>query len=236
VEEPLDPTKARRRIRAIVKTGELRYSGHALKEMKNDQLTTVDCCNVLGGSDGADVLRDRLPLRAVAGRGHRLEGMTMRCMVCGTPMKAGRENFKYNACGLPYVTLVNVEVSRCPKCGEFEVAIPRSEELHRVIAHAVARKPGRLGASEIRFLRKSLGWSGADFAAHMGVSPETVSRWEGEAQRMGGTADRLLRLMIASREPARDYSLDLLQQVGAKKAAGFRLGLKVARTGWQAVA
>jgi len=49
---------------------------------------------------------------------------------------------------------------------------------------------------------------------------------------MGGTADRLLRLMIASREPARHYSLDLLQQVGAKKAAG----LKVAKTGWQAVA
>lgn len=160
----------------------------------------------------------------------------MKCLSCGATMKSRRENFKYDACGLPYVTLVGVEVSRCSKCGEFEVAVPRSEDLHRVIATSVARKRGRLQAAEVRFLRKWLGWSGADFAERMGVSPETVSRWETGAQQMGATADRLLRLMVASREPERDYSLDLLKGIDVAERRPFRLGLKPRSGGWRAVA
>ncbi|MGH9782549.1 MAG: hypothetical protein ACRD88_00040 [Terriglobia bacterium] len=40
----------------------------------------------------------------------------------------------------------------------------------RAIATTIARKAPGLTPAEIRFLRKCLGWSGADFAAHMGVS------------------------------------------------------------------
>ena len=40
------------------------------------------------------------------------------------------------------------------------------------------RKKRRLAPEEIKFLRKSLGWAGVDFAKHMGATPETVSRWE----------------------------------------------------------
>jgi putative zinc finger/helix-turn-helix YgiT family protein len=148
-------------------------------------------------------------------------------------MKTRRENFKYDACGLPYVTLVGVDVSRCPKCGEFEVAIPRIEELHRVIATGVARRRGRLGPAEIRFLRKWMGWSGADFAAHMGIRAETVSRWESGSQKIGATAERLLRLMALSREPDRDYSLDLLKEVDSKNPPAFRIGLEAKRGAWQ---
>jgi putative zinc finger/helix-turn-helix YgiT family protein len=165
-----------------------------------------------------------------------MEGEAMKCLVCGTAMKARRENFKYDACGLPYVTLVGVDVSRCPKCGEYEVAIPRSEDLHRVIATAVARRRGRLQAPEVRFLRRWLGWSGADFAKHMGVSAETVSRWESGAQRMGATADRLLRLMVASREPERDYSLELLKEADATTKGPFHLGIASRSGRWKAVA
>jgi len=49
VQEPLDPTRTRKLIRAILRTGTIRYSKHALDEMRADDLTTVDCCNVLGG-------------------------------------------------------------------------------------------------------------------------------------------------------------------------------------------
>jgi hypothetical protein len=47
--EPLDPTRARHLIRNIIAAGEVRFSGHALKEMAKDDLTTVDCTNVLRG-------------------------------------------------------------------------------------------------------------------------------------------------------------------------------------------
>ena len=47
--EPLDTAAAKRRIGAILETGTIRFSGHALEELAKDDLTTVDCVNVLRG-------------------------------------------------------------------------------------------------------------------------------------------------------------------------------------------
>ena len=160
----------------------------------------------------------------------------MKCLQCGSQMVSRRENYKYADSGLTGVTLVNVEVRRCPQCGEYEVVIPRIEELHRLIALALTRKPARLAPAEIRFMRKYLGWSGADFAAHIGATPETVSRWEQGRKAMGVQADRLLRLMVVHREPLSDYSLDVLKGVATEKSRPLRLGVKVARNGWREAA
>lgn len=160
----------------------------------------------------------------------------MKCMNCGTRMTARRENYKYDACGLSGVTLVGVEVRRCRQCGEHEVVIPRIEGLHREIALALIRKAAKLVPDEIRFLRKHLGWSGADFAAHLGVTPEAVSRWERGRAAMGISAERLLRLAVAHLEPASDYSLDVLKSVAARSASPLRLGLSVGPKGWRAAA
>jgi hypothetical protein len=51
--------------------------------------------------------------------------------VCGSRMKTKRENYRYETVGLPGITRQSVEVGRCGKCGEYEVAIPRIEDLHR---------------------------------------------------------------------------------------------------------
>ncbi|MCU0229744.1 MAG: helix-turn-helix domain-containing protein [Acidobacteria bacterium] len=58
-------------------------------------------------------------------------------------------------------------------------------------------------------MRKGLRWSGVDIAAHMGVTPKTVSRWENGSLGMGAAADRLIRLMIVAQAPVQDYSLEL---------------------------
>jgi hypothetical protein len=47
--EPLDPTRARQLIRSILDAGTVRFSGHALEELAKDDLTTLDCANVLRG-------------------------------------------------------------------------------------------------------------------------------------------------------------------------------------------
>ncbi len=76
----------------------------------------------------------------------------MKCAECGSAMKVGRENVKYDGMmGLP-VVLANVEVRRCAGCGEYEVVIPRLEELLGVLAGAVIRKSTRLTGDEVRFL------------------------------------------------------------------------------------
>jgi len=157
----------------------------------------------------------------------------MKCFQCGGRMKSARENVRYEACGLPGITLLNVKVSRCAACGEFEVAIPNVEDLHRRIAQAVIHKPARLTPAEVRFLRKYLGWSGVDFATHAGVAPETVSRWEQGGIAMGPTAERFLRLCVATREPVADYSLKVLKEIVSGTPQPVRLGARIRQKKWQ---
>ena len=157
----------------------------------------------------------------------------MKCMICGEAMYTKRENYQYTASGLPHVTLQQVEVSRCPHCGETEVTIPHIEALHRAIATELVRKPARLTPEEIRFLRKHLGWSGTDFAAHMGVTPEIVSRWEHGTTPMGSTADRLLRLLVITQVPVQDYYADFLTEIAEdRETHAIRLGLSVDEQDW----
>jgi hypothetical protein len=47
--EPLEPAGAKRLIRKIIELGTVTFSKHALEEMAKDDLTTVDCVNVLRG-------------------------------------------------------------------------------------------------------------------------------------------------------------------------------------------
>ena len=156
----------------------------------------------------------------------------MKCIECGAQMDMRRENYRYDSCGLPGITVRDVEVSRCPECGELEVAIPNIEGLHRVIAQSVAKKHDRLTFLEVRFLRKGLGLSGVDFASLMGVTAETVSRWEQGSHPIGATAERLLRWLVLTREPVSDYPLDMLRNIAKAKPKPIKIGMKVDRGRW----
>ena len=160
----------------------------------------------------------------------------MKCFGCGHEMTTRKENVKYDACGLPGVTLVDVDVSRCGHCGQYEVAIPRIEELHRTMAIAVARKSARLTPPEIRFLRTTLGWSGKELADHMGAAPETVSRWEHGKTPIGPQADRLLRLMVLHGTSPESFDLSHLKNVATRAPADLRTRLIGGTVGWTAEA
>jgi putative zinc finger/helix-turn-helix YgiT family protein len=148
----------------------------------------------------------------------------IKCLQCGSKMNQSIEPYRYGR-GLD-VILSSVEVRRCPDCGEDEVVIPHIEQLHEAIARAVARKPSSLRPAEIRFLRTFLGYSSVDFANLMGVKPETVSRWENprRPQSMGKPAERLLRVLVGSSGPNRDYGLEefLLPDGEQEPEEGFR--------------
>lgn len=157
----------------------------------------------------------------------------MTCLECGAKMKPTRENVKYEASGLPGITLLQVEVRRCPKCGEYELVIPNLGGLHRAIASALVQKRSRLTPAEIRFLRKSLGWSGADFARAMGTTAETVSRWENGATPMGVQADKLLRLMVVHVQPVQNYGEEEMKVAATDAAKPLRTAFKVRGEQWQ---
>jgi putative zinc finger/helix-turn-helix YgiT family protein len=147
-------------------------------------------------------------------------------------MKTRKESYRYDECGLKHVTLIGVEVTRCPRCGNYEVSIPHLEELHRLLAEILIDKSTRFTGEEIRFLRKSLGWSGTDFAKHMGVAEETVSRWENDAAPIGPQADRLLRFLVAQGRLTTNYPTERLKEIDLRKATVTRVTLTARNERW----
>lgn len=49
LDEPLDPAKAKKLVREIIENGRIEFSGHALKELNDDNLSELDAINVLRG-------------------------------------------------------------------------------------------------------------------------------------------------------------------------------------------
>jgi putative zinc finger/helix-turn-helix YgiT family protein len=148
-----------------------------------------------------------------------MEEMTMKkakktpktCIRCkASAVEVRVENYRYDASGLPNVTLQGIEVRHCAECGEREALIPAVSSLHRVLAMALATKQERLTPQEIKFLRKYLGFSSGDFASKLGVDKSTVSRYESvdEPQTMARPVERLLRLMVMVEKPVEKYPLE----------------------------
>lgn len=162
-----------------------------------------------------------------------MQRMSKTCKMCGeAELTARAETYLYTGSGLPNVVLVGVEVRRCPSCGHHEVALRRVTDLYRTIADAVIRKPARLSGAEVRYLRKYLGWSGADFARHVGVDASTVSSWENDKDPIGTSSDRLLRLMVAHGTTA-DYSLDELTKIEDERRPPMVVRVAPKARGWE---
>jgi hypothetical protein len=98
------------------------------------------------------------------------------------------------------VTLLDVPERRCARCGHREVRFCAMGALRDAIAWAVASKPTRLGAGELRALRLAA-WSLSDFARAVGVGPAVAAEWERDD---GGVAhdarvELILRLLTLRR-------------------------------------
>lgn len=141
----------------------------------------------------------------------------MKCDECGNEMDVTYEDRPYTECGLSNVILLEAEVARCPSCGEEDYVVPQVVPLHRAIAKALVGKKARLAGEEIRFLRKILGWSGEDFARHLGVDAATVSRWENDRIRIGPLADKVLRFYVVNMAPVENYPVDEFADISETK-------------------
>ena len=161
----------------------------------------------------------------------------MKCVRCGsTDVTAKRENFQYTASGLSNVVLEDVEVRYCTDCGDRAAAIPRIEELHRQIGLHLCTQGSRLAPEEIRFLRKMMDWTGAEFARRFGVAPETVSRWETGSQEMGSMAETLLRVWVVLGEDAKEIAIEVLEKIGEKEPARARPIRAALKKNWKLAA
>jgi len=118
-----------------------------------------------------------------------------RCSACGAEAAIVRGDWKFRESGLPGVTLRDIELIRCGQCGNIDPILFRLESVLRSIALAVARKPYPLEGREIAVLRKYAERTPAEFAALLGIQPETLEQWERGEGLPATEVDRLIRLV-----------------------------------------
>ena len=118
------------------------------------------------------------------------------CGDCRVPMEARREVVNYPVARGWSIKLAGTLVHTCPKCGEKEIHISKISALSRTIAGEVVKKPGPLSGAELSYLRDCLELTGRKFAEWIGVSAETLSRYETDREEIPTTKDRLVRLLV----------------------------------------
>ena len=103
-------------------------------------------------------------------------------------------------------------IERKGNAGDSTVELPKLREL---IASALVIRclmPIRLRGSEMKAMRKGMRMTLGDLAKRLGgkTTPETISRWESEAQPIGSHAERVLRLVVCEelKKDARPITYD----------------------------
>jgi len=113
--------------------------------------------------------------------------------------------YHYRECGLPNVYLANGyrEIETPHGRG---VAIEDVHGLYKVIAKELVNTKPVLSGPEVKFIRKFLALTQAQFAHLLGVEAQSVRRWE-KLPRAPRQADRSVRLM--ARDILRDIDLPM---------------------------
>ena len=107
-----------------------------------------------------------------------------------------REPLHYTACGLDNIYLASGYQFRTVG-DERYVSIRDVEDLHETIALALTRQRKVLSGQEIRFVRKYLDLTQRGLGELLGVSDQTVARYEKDQSPLDGPGDGLLRLLVA---------------------------------------
>lgn len=159
----------------------------------------------------------------------------MKCKICELgELVDETENYHYRESGLDNVTIIGLTVRKCSECGSIMPLIPNIEGLHDSMAQAIIKQNSPLTPAEIVFLRKSLGWSGSDFAKHMHCDRAQISKWEHGTVEMSKPYDLLLREMVASGKKLTDYHREELVWRRNMKSRPLRLQLQ--QTEWKEAA
>ncbi len=115
--------------------------------------------------------------------------------------------------GIP-VIVKDAAIVETDAAGDETVTIPDMDALVAAIAVSRCLEPGKLAGAEIRFMRKALGMTQAEFAETLEIDPATVSRWENDGQVLGGFAEKCLRHLVCdtfyAEFPYFDYNPKLL--------------------------
>lgn len=155
----------------------------------------------------------------------------MKCEKCGSKLTSTRMTRAYSA-HLPSIIVEGLERATCPECGDTGIVYPRALELSALVVSSIIAKHGRLAPGEVTFLRGALGLRGKDLAETLGVTATQVSRWESGMMPISALADRLLRVIVASK---RGLEMPDLRAINPKQSEPVAMRIELGRRGWRVV-
>jgi len=145
--------------------------------------------------------------------------------------------FHFTDSGLSNVYLVGIKYFQC-SCGGLTAEIPAIKQLLELIAQNLIEKPEALTGDEVRFLRKRLGKKAKDFAAEVGIEPETLSRIENGHLPVAQQTDKLIRAdyLLNTDSPLveqmRKSLLEVLKSWKQAQQPGGKIVAKVTNNEW----
>lgn len=129
------------------------------------------------------------------------------------------EPLHYTACGLDNVYLASgYEVREI--AGERYTSVRDVEDLHRAIAVSLVSDRKVLSGKEIRFLRRYLDLTQRELGGLMGVSDQSVARYEKEQSALEGSNDALLRLLVCAQAEEKINVREVLEKLRAADDVG----------------
>ncbi len=150
----------------------------------------------------------------------------MKCVTCGEgQMRPGPVEIRREVG--EHVFTATVPGYQCDRCGEvlFEGADVSRFELE--VAKALAES-GVASGEAFRWMRKALDMRAVDVAEILGVTPETISRWETGRDAPAQGALALLGLMVMDHARGSTATLDRLRARAQAKPLAKRVEIKVA--------
>jgi putative zinc finger/helix-turn-helix YgiT family protein len=137
-----------------------------------------------------------------------------RCPTCGAETSTTVAERSLSVSGLSFIG--SLPAARCDSCDTSTFAYADLERFELEVASALVNR-GVRSAEAFRFVRKALGLRGADAAALLGVSAETISRWENGKLRPDTNAIAVLGGLVADRLAGRSTMLDRLRALADPK-------------------
>jgi putative transcriptional regulator len=148
---------------------------------------------------------------------------------------AERTPFQYLASGLDDVYLLSGFERYETEYGS-GVSISDVDGLHRAIAQNIAFHKKAINGKEIRFLRKQMKLSQEELGDLMGVSSQSVARWEKGEVDIPGPAELSVRGLYMSHESGKIDLVEIAKTVRAMAVDANRQEFEDTDEGWKVAA